>query len=117
MEISGSHVALADIATTGTKHDERDWWGRFDGVSGRLRDGFTAMQANDFEKAQQCALAARQLRVNYNANEPTPDLLDRRPSDEHRPRNRQHRSVVVGRRRHEAPGRVNGRPADFTRVS
>ena len=45
MEISGSHVALADIATTGTKHDERDWWGRFDIVSGRLRDGFSARTA------------------------------------------------------------------------
>ncbi len=42
MEISGSRVEMADIATTGTKHDERDWWGRFDIVSGRLHDGLSA---------------------------------------------------------------------------
>ncbi|HLN59252.1 MAG TPA: hypothetical protein VK416_11885, partial [Thermoanaerobaculia bacterium] len=42
MEISGSHVELADITTAGTKHDERDWWGHFDIVSGRLHDGLSA---------------------------------------------------------------------------
>ncbi len=42
MEISGSRVELADITTTRTKHDERDWWGRFDIVSGRLHDGLSA---------------------------------------------------------------------------
>jgi hypothetical protein len=42
MEISGSRVELADITTTGTRHDERDWWGRFDIVSGRLHDGLSA---------------------------------------------------------------------------
>ncbi len=45
MEISGSHVALADIATTGTKHDEREWWGRFDIVSGHLHEGLSARTA------------------------------------------------------------------------
>ena len=42
MDISGSRVELADIKTTGTRHEERDWWGRFDIVSGRLHDGFSA---------------------------------------------------------------------------
>lgn len=42
MEISGSRVELADITTTRTKHDERNWWGRFDIVSGRLHDGLSA---------------------------------------------------------------------------
>jgi hypothetical protein len=42
MEISGSSVALADITTTGTRHDERNWWGRFQIVSGRLHDGLSA---------------------------------------------------------------------------
>lgn len=42
MEISGSRVELADVKTTGTRHDERDWWGRFDIVSGRLHDGLSA---------------------------------------------------------------------------
>ncbi len=43
MEISGSRVELADITRTGTKHDERDWWGRFDIVSGRLHEGLSAL--------------------------------------------------------------------------
>ena len=42
MEISGSRVELTDITTTRTKHDERNWWGRFDIVSGRLHDGLSA---------------------------------------------------------------------------
>jgi hypothetical protein len=42
MEISGSRVELSDITTTGTKHDERDWWGRFDIVAGRLHNGLSA---------------------------------------------------------------------------
>ncbi len=42
MEISGSRVEMANITTTGTKHNERDWWGRFDIVSGRLHDGLSA---------------------------------------------------------------------------
>lgn len=42
MEISGSRVELANVTTTGTKHDARDWWGRFDIVSGHLHDGLSA---------------------------------------------------------------------------
>ncbi len=42
MEISGSHIALSDVVTTGTAHDERDWWGRFTISSGRIRDGLSA---------------------------------------------------------------------------
>jgi hypothetical protein len=42
MEISGSNVALSDVVTTGTAHDERDWWGRFDITSGRLSRGLSA---------------------------------------------------------------------------
>lgn len=42
MEISGSHVALSNVVTTGTAHDERDWWGRFDIPSGRLHNGLSA---------------------------------------------------------------------------
>jgi hypothetical protein len=42
MQISGSRIELANITTTGTRHDERDWWGRFDIVSGRLHDGLSA---------------------------------------------------------------------------
>ncbi len=42
LEISGSRIALDDVATTGTRHDERDWWGRFDFVSGRIRGDLSA---------------------------------------------------------------------------
>ena len=42
MEISGSQVALSNVVTTGSAHDERDWWGRFDITSGRVHDGFSA---------------------------------------------------------------------------
>lgn len=42
MEISGSRVELTGVSTQGTRHDERDWWGRFDIVSGRLRGGLSA---------------------------------------------------------------------------
>jgi hypothetical protein len=45
MEISGSHVALSKVVTTGTAHDKRDWWGRFDITSGRLHKGFSAQTA------------------------------------------------------------------------
>jgi hypothetical protein len=45
MEISGSHVALSNVVTTGTAHDERDWWGRFDITSGRLHNGLSAQTA------------------------------------------------------------------------
>jgi hypothetical protein len=45
MEISGSHVALSNVVTTGTAHDERDWWGRFDITSGRIHDGLSAETA------------------------------------------------------------------------
>jgi len=45
MEISGSHVALSNVVTTGTAHDERDWWGRFDIPSGRIHDGLSAQTA------------------------------------------------------------------------
>ena len=42
MEISGTSLALSDVVTTGTSHDERDWWGRFEIPSGRLRRGLSA---------------------------------------------------------------------------
>jgi len=42
MEISGSRVELASVTTSGTSHDERDWWGRFDIPSGRFHDGLAA---------------------------------------------------------------------------
>lgn len=45
MEISGSRVELKDVATAGTRHDERGWWGRFDVASGHLRNGLTAQTA------------------------------------------------------------------------
>jgi hypothetical protein len=45
MEISGSHVALEDIVTSGTAHDERNWWGRFDITSGRIHNGLSAETA------------------------------------------------------------------------
>jgi hypothetical protein len=45
MEISGSQVALSNVVTTGTAHDERDWWGRFDIASGRIHDGLSARAA------------------------------------------------------------------------
>ena len=45
MEISGSRVELSDLRTIGTPRDERDWWGRFDILTGRLHDGLTAKTA------------------------------------------------------------------------
>ena len=45
MEISGSRVELSNVVTTGTAHDERDWWGRFDITSGRVHDGLSAQTA------------------------------------------------------------------------
>lgn len=45
MEISGSHVSLSNVVTTGTAHDERDWWGRFEIPSGRIHDGLSARAA------------------------------------------------------------------------
>lgn len=45
MEISGTRVDLSDIVTEGTRKDERDWWGRFQIVSGRLHNGLTAATA------------------------------------------------------------------------
>ncbi len=42
MDISGSRVELSDITTAGTRHDERDWWGRFDIVAGHLHNGLSA---------------------------------------------------------------------------
>lgn len=45
MEISGSHIALSNVVTTGTAHDERDWWGRFDIPSGRIHNGLSAQTA------------------------------------------------------------------------
>jgi hypothetical protein len=45
MEISGSRIALSNFVTTGTAHDERDWWGRFDIPSGRIHDGLSAQTA------------------------------------------------------------------------
>jgi len=45
MEISGSRVDLSNAVSEGTKHDERDWWGRFQVVSGRLHNGLQAQGA------------------------------------------------------------------------
>lgn len=42
MEISGSRVDLSNVLSEGTKHDERDWWGRFQVVNGRLHGGLQA---------------------------------------------------------------------------
>jgi hypothetical protein len=50
MDISGSQIALSNVVTTGTAHDERDWWGRFNILSGRLQKGLsaeTAVSASD----------------------------------------------------------------------
>src|SRR6185369_16859075 len=55
MEISGSQLGLADVVTTGTAHDERDWWGRFLITSGRLRRGLSA----------QASLSCRDARPLY----------------------------------------------------
>jgi hypothetical protein len=45
MDVSGSRVDLSDAVSEGTKHDERDWWGRFQVVNGRLHDGLQAQGA------------------------------------------------------------------------
>lgn len=45
MQISGSRVELSRVMTEGTRHDEHDWWGRFDIVSGHLRGGLAAQTA------------------------------------------------------------------------
>jgi hypothetical protein len=63
MEISGSRVDLAGIRTAGTPHDERDWWGRFDFVSGHLHGGLSA------QTAVSC-LDARPLYTLFGANLP-----------------------------------------------
>jgi hypothetical protein len=50
LEISGSRIALSNVVTTGTAHDERDWWGRFNILSGRIQKGIsaeTAVSASD----------------------------------------------------------------------
>ena len=50
MEIAGSQIALSNVVTTGTAHDERDWWGRFNITSGRIHKGLsaeTAVSASD----------------------------------------------------------------------
>jgi hypothetical protein len=63
MEISGSRVNLADIVTAGTSHDERDWWGRFDILSGRLHNGLAARTSIHCRDA-------RPLFTLFNANLP-----------------------------------------------
>jgi len=45
MQISGSRVELSRVTTEGTRHDEREWWGRFDIVAGHLHDGLAAQTA------------------------------------------------------------------------
>ena len=52
MEISGSRVALSNITTAGTPRDERDWWGRFDIVSGRIASGLTVRTTVDCRDAR-----------------------------------------------------------------
>jgi hypothetical protein len=42
LEISGSRLELADVATAGTPRDEREWWGRFEIAAGRLAWGLAA---------------------------------------------------------------------------
>jgi hypothetical protein len=63
MEISGSRIALSNVVTTGTAHDERDWWGRFDIPSGRIQNGLSA------ETAVSCR-DARPLYTLFGANLP-----------------------------------------------
>jgi hypothetical protein len=55
MEISGSQVELSHIVTSGTRHDQRDWWGRFKILTGRLHEGLTA----------QTSISARDARPLY----------------------------------------------------
>jgi len=42
LDVSGSRVELTGVTTEGTRHDERDWWGRFEIVSGRFHGDFAA---------------------------------------------------------------------------
>jgi hypothetical protein len=63
MGISGSRIDLADVITSGTKHGEQGWWGRFDFPSGHLRGGLSA------EMAVSCR-DARPLYTLFRANLP-----------------------------------------------
>jgi hypothetical protein len=63
MEISGSRVDLSNAISVGTSHDERDWWGRFQVVQGRLRAGLQAQGAVS-------ARDARPLYTLFRANLP-----------------------------------------------
>ncbi len=63
MGISGSRIELADVTTSGTKHEEQGWWGRFDFPSGHLRGGLAA------ETAISCR-DARPLYTLFRANLP-----------------------------------------------
>jgi hypothetical protein len=63
LDISGSHVDLADIVTNATAHDERDWWGHFQFPSGELHEGLTA---NTVVEARD----ARPLYTLFRANLP-----------------------------------------------
>jgi hypothetical protein len=63
MDLSGSRIDLAEIRTSATAHDERDWWGRFEIPSGRLQNGLRA-------RAQIDARDARPLYTLFRANLP-----------------------------------------------
>src|SRR5262249_3612672 len=63
MEISGSRVEMSNAVSAGTAHDERDWWGRFQVVNGRLHGGLQAQGAVS-------ARDARPLYTLFRANLP-----------------------------------------------
>jgi hypothetical protein len=63
MDLSGSRIDLAEIRTSATAHDARDWWGHFQIPSGRLQDGLHA-------RAEIDARDARPLYTLFRANLP-----------------------------------------------
>ena len=63
MGISGSRIDLADVTTSGAKHEEQGWWGRFDFPSGHLFGGLNA------EMTVSCR-DARPLYTLFRANMP-----------------------------------------------
>jgi hypothetical protein len=63
MDLSGTRIDLAEIRTSATAHDERDWWGHFVIPSGRLQNGLRA-------RAEIDARDARPLYTLFRANLP-----------------------------------------------
>ena len=42
LDLSGSHIALERVRSTGVRNDSRDWWGRFDIPRGEISRSFSA---------------------------------------------------------------------------